>query len=123
MPARPSSKENRAVSEIVVVGSLKARPGKEDEAAEALATLVEPTHGEAGCILYSLNQGVADKARFAFVERWASQEDLDKHLQSDHIAAVLARADELLSEAPDIVVYSAMPLGDARKGSIAGHAA
>lgn len=111
------------MSEIVVVGSLKARPGKESEAAEALGALVAPTHAEDGCILYSLNQGVADKARFAFVERWASQELLDAHLQSDHIAAVLGRADELLAEAPDIVVYEALPLGEPQKGSVAGHAA
>ena len=111
------------MSEIVVVGSLRARPGKEAEAADALGTLVEPTHAEEGCILYSLNQGVADRTRFAFVERWASQELLDAHLQSAHIAAVLARADELLSEPPDIVVYAALPQGDERKGSIAGQAA
>lgn len=110
------------MSEIVVVGSLTARAGKEDDAAEALATLVAPTHAEEGCILYSLHQGVTDKTRFAFVERWASQELLDAHLQSDHIAAVLARANELLAEAPDIVVYGAMPLGEERKGSLAAHA-
>ena len=104
------------MSEIVVVGSLKARPGKEDETREALGTLVAPTHAEDGCILYALNQGVADKTRFAFVERWESQEQLDAHLGSDHIAAVLAKADELLAEAPDIVVYSALPLGEDAKG-------
>ena len=110
------------MSEIVVVGSLKARLGKEEETAEALGTLVAPTHAEDGCILYSLHQGVADKTRFAFVERWVSQAKLDAHLGSTHIAAVLARADELLSEAPDIVVYSALAQGEERKGSLAAHA-
>ncbi len=108
--------------EIVVVGSLKARPGKEDEAREALAGLLAPTHAEDGCILYALHQGAADKTRFSFVERWESQEKLDAHLGSDHIAAVLARAGELLSEPPDIVVYDALPQGEERKGSLAAHA-
>jgi len=110
------------MSEIVVVGSLKARPGKEDETAAALGALVAPTHAEDGCILYALNQGVEDKTRFAFVERWESQAKLEAHLGSDHIAAVLARADELLCEPPDIVVYSALPQGEERKGSLAAHA-
>lgn len=110
------------MSEIVVVGSLKARPGKEDETREALASRVAPTHAEDGCILYSLHQGVADATRFAFVERWESQEKLDAHLGSDHIAAVLAKADELLSEAPDIVVYDALAQGEESKGSLAAHA-
>lgn len=110
------------MSEIVVVGSLKARSGKEAETREALGGLVVPTHAEDGCILYSLHQGVADPTRFAFVERWESQEDLDAHLASPHIAAVLARADELLAEPPDIVVYEALPQGEERKGSLAAHA-
>ncbi len=109
--------------EIVVVGSIKARPGKEDETREALGGLLAPTHAEDGCILYSLHQGAADTTRFAFVERWESQEALDAHLGSDHIAAVLARADELLSEPPDIVVYGPVPDGEERKGSLAAHAA
>jgi quinol monooxygenase YgiN len=111
------------MSEIVVVGSLKAKPGKEDETRDALVALVAPTHAEDGCILYALNQGVADPTRFAFVERWASQEQLDAHLASDHLAAVVAQADVLLSEPPDIVVYAAVPLGEQAKGSLAGHAA
>lgn len=110
------------MSEIVVVGSLKARPGKEDETREALDGLVAPTHAEDGCILYSLHQGVDDKTRFAFVERWASREHLGAHLAGPHIAAVLERADELLSEPPDIVVYDALPQGESRKGSLAAHA-
>ena len=110
------------MSEIVVVGSLKAQPGKEDEAREAFSGLVAPTHGEDGCVLYSLHQGLADRTRFAFVERWESQERLEAHLGSDHIAAVLARAGELLSEPPDIVVYGALPQGEPQKGSLAAHA-
>jgi len=115
--------EESRVPEIVIVASIKARPGKEDETREALGGLVAPTHAEDGCILYSLHQGAADTTRFVFVERWESQEALDAHLGSDHIAAVLAKADELLSEPPDIVVYGALPQGEEQKGSLAAHAA
>ena len=108
------------MAEIVVVGALKAQAGKEDDTRDALASLVEPTHAEQGCILYALHQGVDDPTRFAFIERWSSREDLDTHLQSDHIAAVLQRADELLAEPPDIAVYDAVPGGDAQKGRLAG---
>ena len=71
--------------EIVVVGSLKAKPGKEDETRDALGGLVAPTHAEDGCILYALHQGTEDLTRFAFVERWESAEKLQAHLGSDHI--------------------------------------
>lgn len=110
------------MSEIVVVGSLKARPGKEEETRAALAGLVALTHGEGGCILYALHQGVQDPTRFAFVERWESQADLDAHLGSDHIAVLLTQVDDLLSEAPDIIVYDAVPGGETVKGALAAHA-
>lgn len=48
------------MSEVVVVGSFKAQPGKEAEAVEVMEALVEPTHREEGCILYALHQGSDD---------------------------------------------------------------
>jgi len=108
--------------EIVVVGSLRARPGKEAEAREALEALVEPTHAEDGCILYALHQSPDDATRFAFVERWTSREHLDAHLATPHIAALLERVDELFAEAPDIVVYDPIVRGDPQKGALAPQA-
>jgi quinol monooxygenase YgiN len=110
------------MSEIVVVGSLTAKPGREDEVEQALGNLVAPTHAEAGCVLYALHRGVDDPARFAFVERWESRDHLNAHLGSDHVSALLASADDLLAEPADIVVYDARPLGEARKGGLAGAA-
>ena len=108
--------------EIVVVGAFTAKPGKEEEALAAFHELVGPTHGEDGCILYALHQGSDDPARLAFIERWESREALDAHLSSDHIAAVLARAEDLFGDAADITVYEARPGGEEKKGSIAAHA-
>jgi quinol monooxygenase YgiN len=110
------------MSEIVVVGSFTAREGKEADALAAFEALVEPTHGEEGCILYALHQGAQDPGRLAFVERWESAELLRAHLHSEHIQAVLAQADELFVDGGDIVVYEARPSGDSQKGSLAGHA-
>jgi quinol monooxygenase YgiN len=111
------------MSEIVVVGSFTARPGKEAEGLEALRALVEPTHPEDGCILYALHQGADDPARLAFVARWTSRAALDAHLASDHVKAALERAEELFGDSGDIVVYEAVPGGEPRKGSLAEHAA
>jgi quinol monooxygenase YgiN len=110
------------MSEVVVVGSFKALPGKEAEAAEAFRALVEPTHREDGCVLYALHRGADDPRRLAFVERWASRELLDAHLRSPHIAAVLERAEELFGDDADIVVYEPLPGGETKKGSLAAHA-
>ncbi|GAC1316115.1 MAG: antibiotic biosynthesis monooxygenase [Thermoleophilaceae bacterium] len=108
--------------EVVVVGAFTARPGKEEAAKQAFEALVEPTHKESGCILYALHQGADDSARLAFIERWASREELDAHLKSDHIADVLKHGDELF-QASDITVYSPLAGGQSKKGSLAVHAA
>lgn len=106
---------------IVVVGAFTARPGKEDEARAAFEALVEPTHAEPGCILYALHQGADDPARLAFIERWNSREELEAHLRSDHIAAVLERVDELFATS-DITVYDPVARGETTKGTLEGHA-
>jgi quinol monooxygenase YgiN len=105
--------------EIVVVGSHKARPGREQELAEALIGLVEPTHGERGCLLYALHRGVDDPTRLTFIERWASRAELDAHLASSHVKAFARRSDELLAEPPELVVYEPIPAGEPGKGALA----
>jgi quinol monooxygenase YgiN len=109
--------------EIVVVGSFKINADTEEEALEAFTALVEPTHAEEGCILYALHRGTDDPARLTFIERWESRELLDAHLQSDHVSALLERSDELWGENGEITVYDAVPAGDEKNGSLAGHAA
>ena len=110
------------MSEVIVVGSFRAQPGKEAEAVEAFKALVEPTHGEEGCILYALHQGTDDPRRLAFVERWASRELLDAHLASAHVKEALERVEELFGDSADIVVYEPVPSGERKKGSLAAHA-
>jgi len=110
------------MSEVVVVGSFHARPGKEAEAVDAFKALVEPSHREDGCILYALHQGADDPRRLTFIERWASRELLDAHLASAHVKKVLERVEELFGDSADIVVYEALPGGEPQKGSLAGHA-
>jgi quinol monooxygenase YgiN len=110
------------MSEVVVVGSFTAQPGKEREAAEALRALVEPTHAEDGCILYALHQGTDDPRRLAFVERWTSREKLDAHLSTPHVQDLLAHVEELFGDSADIVVYEGLPGGETKKGLLAAHA-
>jgi len=109
------------MSEVVVVGAFTARDGKESEAEEAFKALVDPTHGEDGCILYALHRGHDDPRKLAFVERWESKELLDAHLESDHVKDVLTKVDDLFASA-EITVYDALPGGEEKKGSLAAHA-
>jgi quinol monooxygenase YgiN len=110
------------MSEVVVLVTLVARPGKESEAEKFLWDLLEPSHKDAGCLLYAVHRAVDDPRGFAFVERWESRELLEQHIATEHIQTAMSRVDEFFTEGPDIVVYDAIPGGVVDKGSIAGHA-
>ncbi len=105
------------MSEINTVAIITAKPGSADVVEQALRTLAEATHGEQGCIRYSLNRGLQDPNVFVTIEKWRSQEDLDAHLKSPHLAAALASAGEHLADTPLIVPAEALSVGDPAKSA------
>jgi len=110
------------MSEVVVIASFLAQPGKESATEKFLSGLLAETHAEEGCLLYAVHRGIDDPRRLAFVERWTSRPLLERHLASEHIQSALARVPEFCSQAPDIIYYESIPGGAADKGTIAGHA-
>ena len=94
---------------IYVIATLTARPDTIDATRDALASLIEPTRAEAGCLGYTLTQSVADPAVFRTVEQWESQDAADAHMTTPHVGAALAAAGSLLGAAPDIQSYT--PIG------------
>jgi len=67
------------MSELVVVVSLRAKPGQEDALRRDLAAVVEPSRQEDGSLRYDLFVDQNDPGRFVFVEHWASREQREKH--------------------------------------------
>ena len=102
---------------IGTVAVIAGKPGTGDQLEAALRELAAATHGEEGCILYSLQRGVAEPDTFVTVEKWRSQEDLDAHMQSPHIAAALGAATDLLAKEIVIVPTNVLEVGDPAKGT------
>ena len=88
-----------------VVATFQAKPGKGSELKKALISLVAPTRKEAGCINYDLHVSSEDPAKFLFHENWTRKANLDTHLQSAHIKALLPRVDELCVAFPEIKIW------------------
>jgi quinol monooxygenase YgiN len=91
---------------LTVVARIDAQPGKEDELRQALLALIEPTRKEQGCVQYDLHEENGKPGHFVFYENWTSREDLDRHLASPHLSALLPRVPELCSRAPEILTYT-----------------
>lgn len=84
------------MSEVVIIAEAELAAGREEEALAVLADLCEQTHAkDDGCLLYAVHRVVGDERRIILVEKWRSREDLDRHIDSDHVAAKRKREAEL----------------------------
>jgi quinol monooxygenase YgiN len=90
------------VPDLNVVAVLTAKDGHRDRLQKALISLIEPTRAEDGCISYHLFDSQLNENAFITVEVWRSQADLDAHMQTPHIKAVLESAGDALAGAPEI---------------------
>ncbi len=75
-----------------------ARPGQEASLREALTRLTRQSREECGCLEYTLLEDREDPARLSIYERWADVAAIDAHDRTPHVAAFVARFDELLAE-------------------------
>lgn len=83
---------------VTLVVTFQARPGKENELRSILTGLLAPTRREDGCINYDLHSSTEQPGRFLFHENWVSEDHLNRHGETPHVKALLARIDELCSE-------------------------
>jgi quinol monooxygenase YgiN len=88
-------------SEIPLVVSMVAKPGKEEELREVLRCLLEPTRKEPGCRRYEMYAS-EQKGKFFALEIWDSRPALDEHMQTPHFKAAAPRFSELVQGALDI---------------------
>ena len=82
---------------VTLASVIEARAGRADDLHHALSALVEASRAEPGCVTYDLHQDPDDTHRFLFYENWRTEAAFKRHLAKPHIAAFLARWDELLA--------------------------
>lgn len=95
---------------VHVVARLFAHPHTAEALGRALTTLLVPTRAEAGCLRYELVQRQDDPTEWTFLETWTSQEALDAHQRSPHIAALSLAG--LLARPSEILFYRDAPATD-----------
>jgi quinol monooxygenase YgiN len=108
------------MSEITVLVSARAKPGRGAELLDMYGELAAATHQEQGCLAFTLHRGLEDHDVIALVERWDSKEALDTHLRSSHVTAFRRDAAELSDGPSTITIAQPVPSGDPVKGLLAG---
>lgn len=93
-------------SDLLVIASAKAKPGKETELEQALLEVAGPTRAQPGCVSFSIYHSLEDPTILIGLERWASNEAHEQHLQGAHVQTFLSNIAEILSEPPSILSYT-----------------
>lgn len=71
---------------LVIAGHIRIDPANREAAVAAAAEVMEETHKEPGCISYTFSGAIDDEALFHLFEEWESQEALDAHFKTPHMA-------------------------------------
>jgi len=75
---------------FVLVVTMRAQEGKDDEAAEVMLELAEATRQERGCIHYIPVRDVEDPRNFLLYEQYVDAAALDAHGASEHFQRLAA---------------------------------
>ena len=67
--------------------------------------LVKLSQLEDGCISYHLYQDINQPQILTMIEEWASEDDLNRHMKSDHVARIFPLFEPLMEEETVINVY------------------
>ena len=76
---------------ITITARIKVKQGTEVKAREILASLLNPSRADAGCISYDLHVCADDPSLFMFYEKWESKAHLDKHIETTHVKEALGK--------------------------------
>ena len=77
---------SKNTTQVVCVAEFFAKDGKTDELIAVLHALLPPTHAEAGCIRYELNQRTDDPKGITFIEKWKDKKAFDEHCATPYIS-------------------------------------
>ncbi|HHY85015.1 MAG TPA: antibiotic biosynthesis monooxygenase, partial [Verrucomicrobia bacterium] len=91
---------------ITVITIFQARAGKEADLRLALLGLLSQTRREQGCLNYDLHVSADHPGRFLFYENWATQRDIDSHLKSRHVNAVIPALAEFCESFPEFTTWT-----------------
>jgi quinol monooxygenase YgiN len=92
-------------SDLIVIAVAKAKSGNEHDLNQALREVAGPTRAQPGCISFGLYRSTEDPCVILGIERWASEEAHDRHLQGAHVQRLMSKMMPVLAEPPSIVAY------------------
>jgi quinol monooxygenase YgiN len=75
---------------LIVAGKIRLDPARRKVAISSSLEVMTATRAEPGCISYTFSADLADAGVFHIFEEWESQEALDAHFKTPHMATFQA---------------------------------
>jgi quinol monooxygenase YgiN len=72
---------NSSRSDLIIIATAVAKPGRERELEQALREAAGPTRAQPGCIHFSLHRVKGNASTIIGFERWATEADHQRHIQ------------------------------------------
>jgi quinol monooxygenase YgiN len=79
---------------IIVTGTIDLDPAKRDGFIAAANEMMAATRAEEGNEVYAFSADLSDQGRFYVAEQWASQEVMDTHMATPHMAGFMGAMGE-----------------------------
>ena len=92
---------------LIVLAKATLPEGTLDKARDAIATMVEASRAEEGCIAYTFTTDVLDPAILHIIEKWQDDEALKLHFSTPHMAAFQAAIAETGMQVSEALKYQA----------------
>jgi quinol monooxygenase YgiN len=103
---------------VVLVATMVARPGQEEQVEKTLTEALPKVHAEPGCLRYALHRKAGATGEFVMIEKWASREALGAHMKGAAMREVGAALAQALAGPPDMVFLDAISAGDPVTGAV-----
>jgi quinol monooxygenase YgiN len=89
---------------LSVIAKIPIKEEKMNDALEAFRQMIAQVAKEEGTLYYTLNVSKAEPHTLVVMERYRDQEALGVHSATPHFQALMARAPELFSGQPEIIL-------------------
>ncbi len=90
---------------LTVVAKAKVKIDKVEEFKKYADEIIEETRKEDGNVSYNLYEDSKESNVLTFIEFWRSEEDLQKHFESEHFKKILPKMAILQENETEINIY------------------
>eukprot|EP00999_Lentomonas_sp_LEN2_P000688 NODE_1682_length_771_cov_20.468944_g1633_i0.p1 GENE.NODE_1682_length_771_cov_20.468944_g1633_i0~~NODE_1682_length_771_cov_20.468944_g1633_i0.p1 ORF type:complete len:248 (+),score=69.87 NODE_1682_length_771_cov_20.468944_g1633_i0:77-745(+) len=84
-PTAPAPAPAAQSTHVVLSGDARVQSEKRTEAISAVRALVSASRREKGCVKFEWAQSLSDPTLLVIYECWETENDMDAHLDSDHV--------------------------------------